>query len=394
MQLLVSVGVLASACANEPLVTSQTESASTVSDFTGSTGCTTAVVIGLSKQIADEAGCESSSSFVSFEGAPGITLASNAVLPYLVKSARDDLQKVAASNPITVTSAQRSIAQQYLLYHWYLQGRCGITIAANVGNSNHEGGRAVDLSNYGTRVSAMAAHGWSHDVAGDAVHFDHTASVDDRGLDTKAFQVLWNRNHPADQITADGAYGPMTETRLRQSPATGFAIGPTCAGHNLVASVVSVDGPDRVAPGTVAHYTIIINNTGVANWPATTKLEITGSHPSPLHDPSWTSATTVTTLGEIVKPRAQTTVDFDVLTPMVTTETPITQVFDLDDGGVNFGTIKLALTVALDGATNPSTDAGDVTGGGCDAGGGAGPIALALPALLLAGRRRRNRPGN
>ena len=177
------------------------------------------------------------------------------------------------------------------------------------------------------------------DVAGDAVHFDHTAAVDDRGLDTKAFQVLWNRHHPADQITADGAYGPMTETRLRQSPATGFAIGPTCAGHDLVASVVSVDGPDRVAPGTVAHYTIIIKNTGVANWPATTK-------------------------------------------------------FDLDDGGESFGTIKLALRVALDGATNPSTDAGDVTGGGCSAGGGTGPIALALPALLLARRRRRNRPGN
>ena len=399
VQLVVmSVGVLASACASEPLVTSETESASTVSDFSGSTGCTTAVVVGLSKQIADEAGCESSSSFVSFEGAPGITLASNAVLPYLVKSARDDLQKVAATNPITVTSAQRSIAQQYLLYNWYLQGRCGITAAATVGTSNHEGGRAVDLSNYATRVSAMAAHGWAHDVAGDDVHFDHTASVDDRGLDTKAFQVLWNRNHPGDQIVEDGAYGAMTETRLKQAPATGFPIGPTCAPRNLMASVVSIDGPDRVAPGTVAHYAFIIKNTGIADWPVTTKLELVGAGPSQLHDVSWTSATVVTPLGAIVKAKAQIRVDFDVLTPMVTSETPITQIFELDDGGVNFGTINLALTVAPDGATSTSTststDAGDTLDGGCNAGGGGfGPLALVLPALLLA-RRRRNRPAN
>ena len=389
---LVSVGVLASACADQPAL-SETASASTVSDYTG-TGCSTAVVIGLSRQIADEAGCENPNSFVSFQGAAGITLASNAVLPYLVKGARDDLETVAAGSSLQVTSALRSIAQQYLLYNWYLQGRCGITAAATVGNSNHEGGRAVDLSNYSSRVSAMSAHGWAHDVAGDPVHFDHTSSPDNRGQDTKAFQVLWNRNHPADMIAEDGAYGPQTEARLKQSPATGFAIGPTCQTRDLMADVVSIDGPDRVAPSTVAHYTVVIKNTGQSDWPATTNLQIAAGDSSPLHDESWISDTVVTSLGAIVQAGNQITVDFDVMTPAVTEETPMTQIFQLDDGGTNFGTINLALTVAPGADPGTSSDGmdqmDDAGSAGCSASGGGGGsggwLVLLLPVLV---RRRR-----
>ncbi|MEO8840593.1 MAG: M15 family metallopeptidase [Kofleriaceae bacterium] len=392
MQLVVvSVGVLVSACTTEPAL-SETESASTVSDYTGSTGCSTAVVIGLSKQIADEAGCENPASFVSFSNTPGITLASNAVLPYLVKGARDDLEEVATGSSLTVTSALRSIAQQYLLYNWYVQGRCGITAAAHVGTSNHEGGRAVDLSNYSARISAMAAHGWAHDVAGDPVHFDHTASPDERGQDTKAFQVLWNRNHPNDLIAEDGAYGPATEARLKQAPATGFAIGPACH-TDLMASVVSIDGPDRVPPQTLAHYTIIIKNSGATPWPATTKLQIASGDASPLYDTSWTSATVVTTLGAIVDANQQTMIDMDVMTPMVTDETPLTQAFELDDAGTSFGTIDLALTVApgadMGTSGDPGDEAADDQSGGCSTtGGGAGWLGLAIPALMLRRRRR------
>ena len=380
---MVSVGAL-SGCADEPVL-SQTESASTVNDYAGSSGCSTAVVIGLSKQIAEEAGCESPNSFVSFKGAPGITLASNAVLPYLVKGARDDLQKVAASNSLTVTSALRSIAQQYLLYQWYVRGRCGITAAAMVGHSNHEGGRAVDLSNYAARISAMSAHGWAHDVAGDPVHFDHTSSPDERGQDTMAFQVLWNRNHPDDLIAEDGDYGPATEARLKQAPATGFAIGPACVAHDLMATVVSIDGPDRVPPQTLAHYTIIIQNTGTTAWPATTKLQIASGDSSPLYDASWMSPTVVTTVGAIVAPDRQTTVEMDVMTPAVADETPVSQDFELDDTGTSFGTITLALTVSHTGTSGDGNESDDQ--GGCSTGGGVGWLGLVLPALML--RRRR-----
>ena len=400
------MGVVASGCAaDQPAALSSTESASTVASY-GSSGCSTAVVIGLSKQIAEEAGCENPASFVSFDGAPGVTLTSNAVLPYLVVGARDDLEKVAANNSLQVTSALRSIAQQWLLVQWFNEGRCGITAAAAVGHSNHEGGRAVDLSNYSSRISAMSAHGWAHDVAGDPVHFDHTSSPDDRGQDTKSFQVLWNKNNPGDQIATDGAYGPQTEARLKQAPATGFAIGATCTTHQFSADVVSINGPDQAPPETVVHYTVMIKNSGSATWPATTELQIAGGDSSPLHDASWSSATVVTTLGNEIAMGDTATLDFDVLTPPETTETPVTQAFQLADGGTMFGTVSLALTVAPGadpGASSDGNDSGDsgsdsggkddgagsdASSAGCNAGGGAGWLALVLPALVLRRRRR------
>jgi Synergist-CTERM protein sorting domain-containing protein len=78
----------------------------------------------------------------------------------------------------------------------------------------------------------------------------------------------------------------------------------------------------------------------------------------------------------------------------------MTQVFQLDDSGTNFGTINLALTVSPD-ANGQSGDGGDTgdtgddggdagTGnGGCSTSGGTlGWLALALPALVLRRRRR------
>ena len=46
---------------------------------------------------------------------------------------------------MSINSAFRTVAQQYLLYAWYKQGRCGIGLAATPGNSNHEQGLAVDI---------------------------------------------------------------------------------------------------------------------------------------------------------------------------------------------------------------------------------------------------------
>ena len=160
--------------------TSEVASAVTVSS-TVTTSCTTAVVIGLSSQIADEVGCMSPNSLVRFAASSGISITSNAVLPYLAANAKADLMAV---GDVQINSAFRTVAQQYLLLQWFNLGRCGITAAAAVGRSNHESGRAVDLANYSTRVTAMANRGWAHDVAGDPVHFDHLSSPDIRGKDT------------------------------------------------------------------------------------------------------------------------------------------------------------------------------------------------------------------
>ena len=391
-----AMGLAASACAtsgDEQVAT--TASASTVADYIYS-GCTTAVVIGLSKQIAEEAGCENPDSFAPFTATGGITFTSSAVLPFLVKGARDDLQAVAAGSPVEINSALRTIAQQYLLYQWYLAGRCGITAAATVGHSNHEGGRAVDLENYDARISAMAANGWAHDVPGDPVHFDHTSSPDDRGQDVKAFQTLWNLNHPGDTIAVDGDYGPQTEARLKQSPATGFPQGPSCtAGPALAADVVSVSGPDLAPPATRVHYTIVVKNTGSTAWPASTQLEVPDAS-SPLFDDSWLSQTVVTALGADVAPGDTATLDFDVTTPAADAKTPVAQALVLDDGGTTFGSIQLALTVvpgmsspaSADGDDHGGDQAGEVSGGCAAGGGGAGWLALVLPALVVRRRRR------
>jgi hypothetical protein len=375
-------------CTTEDPDLSQTESAATVADY-GSTGCSTAVVIGLSKQIAQEADCEHPGNFVAFTATGGITITSNAVLPYLDKTARDDLKKVAAASPIQVNSALRTLAQQYLLYRWYQEGRCGITAAATVGNSNHEGGRAVDLANYSTRISAMSAHGWAHDVPGDDVHFDHTASTDHRGEDVHAFQVLWNENHPNDTIAADGAYGPQTEARLKMSPATGFAMGPSCGTQQtLDLDVVSVDGPDRAAPATQVHYAITVKNTGNTTWPATTKLIVKSGMASPLHDASWTSDSTVTALTASVDAGKTATLDLDVMTPAADAETPVTEVFQLEDGTTKFGDIELALTVVPGDMGPQSSDGGDTQDGGCNAGGSGAGLLVGFAAMLVRRRRR------
>lgn len=74
----------------------------------------------------------------------------NGCFNFLQAPAADALARAAGSKHdfITLNSAFRSSAEQYLLYNWYLQHRCGIPLAAKPGTSNHEGGRAIDTSKF------------------------------------------------------------------------------------------------------------------------------------------------------------------------------------------------------------------------------------------------------
>ena len=378
-------------CTTDDETFSQVESFATVSSYTTST-CSTAVVIGLSKQIADEIGCANPTGLVKFTAGGNLQITSNAVLPYLGATAKTDLLAVASNHVVQVNSAFRTVAQQYLLYRWYQLGRCGITAAATPGNSNHESGRAVDLANYSSLISAMSAKGWSHDVPGDDVHFDHLSSPDIRGRDVLAFQRLWNRNHPADKIAEDGDYGPATESRLKMSPSEGFPIGPGCTGtHGL--DVVSVVGPDRAPPQTRVHYALTLKNSGTITWPATTKLQLASGTSSTLYDSSWTSQTVITTLGAEIAAGKTGTIDLDVTTPAADAELPVMQDLTLNDGGTKFGDIQLALTVVPGMSDDESGDGSEVSGdtsGGCNAGRGASGSG-ALLVLALAGLIRRRR---
>jgi len=239
---IVLAALVVTAC-TQPEDITYGESSSEISVGTAVTSsCSTATVRGLSIQIAQEVECMSPTSLVKLSPTTRIKFASSAVLPYMHSRAKADLVSAANVASLSVNSGYRTVAQQYLLYRWDQLGRCGIAVAATPGNSNHESGRAVDLGNWSSRVGVMGSHHWSHSVPGDPVHFDNTRSPDNRGQDVKAFQRLWNRNHPGDKISVDGDYGPQTAARLKKSPGTGFAKGAFCKaverGTDLLATLL------------------------------------------------------------------------------------------------------------------------------------------------------------
>ncbi len=391
--IVLAAGALVTGCTEPDLEYSQVESYATVQTYV-TTSCSTAVVIGLSKQIADEVGCVNPTGLVKFTAGGNLQITSNAVLPYLSAQGAQDLKDVAQGRIVQVNSAFRTVAQQYLLYRWNQLGRCGITAAATPGSSNHESGRALDLNNYSSLIGAMGAQGWAHTVPGDPVHFDHLSSPDIRGRDVAAFQRLWNRNHPDDLIAEDGSYGPATEARLRMAPSEGFPIGPTCLGTRDL-DVVSINGPDRVAPMQRIHYSMTLKNSGTALWPSTTKLRLAMGTESSLYDASWTSATVVATLGASIEAGKTGTVDFDVMTPASDTELPVFQELVLDDGGTKFGDIQLAMTVVPgldpDGeSSDGSEDVQDIQGG-CNAGGATGGWLMLFALGLFVRKRQRGK---
>ena len=102
-------------------------------------GCSTDVAIGLTLQIANE---------MDNMGYTFTTLDTKWIrcdspcVPMLQTQSANSLRNVAIekNNFMTLTSAWRSAAQQYLLYKWNNDGICGIGLAAKPGSSNHEGG--------------------------------------------------------------------------------------------------------------------------------------------------------------------------------------------------------------------------------------------------------------
>lgn len=184
------------------------------------TGCATSVAQGLTDEITAELGAMGYS-FKSLD--PSWVKCSSACS--LQSSAADALVSATKSKNdyITLNSAFRSAAQQYLLYQWYNKGICGIGLAAVPGTSNHEGGRAVDTSYYSYWLSTLANYGWVHSYPdSDPVHFDYLAAADIRSQNLKAFQKLWNANNPSAKISEDGIYGPATENALYNSPCGGW----------------------------------------------------------------------------------------------------------------------------------------------------------------------------
>ena len=194
--------------------------------------CTTTAVKGLAVQLVEEIQCLRPSTFSRIDNMPGLALGS-AVFPYLQTKAAQELvaAQKARGTTMSINSALRTLPQQFLLYRWYQTGRCGIGLAASPGTSNHEGAIAVDIDDTAGWRASMTNKGFRWLGASDPVHYDFVGggTVDLKGLSVKAFQRLWNRNHPTDLIAEDGAYGAGTETRLSQSPVGGFPKGANCS---------------------------------------------------------------------------------------------------------------------------------------------------------------------
>ena len=197
------------------------------------TACSTAGAAGLSEQLLAEVECMRPGTLSSIAGIPGLGLNAG-VLSKLNRGAAGALRTAVAGSSLTLNSATRSTAQQYILYYWYEHGRCTgvVSLAARPGRSNHESGLAIDTSAYSSWKTRLANQGFRWLGSSDPVHFDYAGSgaVDIRPLAVKAFQRLWNRNHPGDRIAEDGAWGPATASRMDRAPAGGFDVGANCGG--------------------------------------------------------------------------------------------------------------------------------------------------------------------
>ncbi len=132
---------------------------------------------------------------------------------------------------ITITAGYRDVAMQYYS-RWYKENCSSSFNAAIPGNSNHQGGRAIDVRYYDYWRSILLSHGFEHPIPTDEPHFellgDETFRAESdalKQLSLVAFQRLWNRNNPGDMIDTDGVYGPTTKDRLGNSPVDGFELG-------------------------------------------------------------------------------------------------------------------------------------------------------------------------
>jgi len=236
---LVAVAAAASACA--PGAEAEPDDAADVAEALtpGSVGamilsprCSTTVVRGLTDQLVDELKCLAPGALSRIDGIPGVELDPDAY-PWLQTPAARSLAAAQRDlgQTIKVNSALRTLPQQYLLYRWYRNDRCGISLAAKVGESNHEEGLAVDLDSHGPTIRrGMARHSYEWLGASDAVHFDYKGDdgVAIQGASVRAFKRLWNRNHPDKKLPVNDTYDAKTEAYLKESPADGFPIGARC----------------------------------------------------------------------------------------------------------------------------------------------------------------------
>ena len=189
-------------------------------------------VSGLSRQIIAQMNTLQTGILIDFESLPGISSSGEAHLNlYLQAGAKETLRAAlregTSKQPnlkMTINSAYRTVAQQHVLYQAFRRDPKLIPLAAKPGNSNHENGLAIDVSNYQVWKPYLLAHGWQWLGGNDPVHFFENNGRDDvNNLGVKAFQTLWNKYNPTDLMTVDGNFGDQTAAKMDRSPIAGFS---------------------------------------------------------------------------------------------------------------------------------------------------------------------------
>ncbi len=192
----------------------------------------TSKVVALSRQIIAQTNTLFGSILFNFESlANGTKLVipkSGSMNPFLQAGARDSLRQVLNDHPnrtMKINSAYRTVAQQHVLYQLYklTDGRL-VGLAARPGRSNHEDGLALDIEEWQEWQSDLTNDNWSWQGSDDEVHYSYEIGNNAMGdLGVQAFQSLWNKFNPQDQIDVDGDFGPQTAARMDKCPVEGFS---------------------------------------------------------------------------------------------------------------------------------------------------------------------------
>jgi len=197
-----------------------------VGKLTDAPGESTAIANGLSQQIIHQMNLIIPNVLVSFDD---LNIdAGEAAYPLVQQQAKQALQKAIQERgqKMLLNSGYRTIAQQFLLYSWYY----GTIPVAPVGASNHQDGLAIDIEDPRGWEPYLEKYGW-YPLPGDPPHFDFdpngTQGTKELGKTAVlAFQQLWNKNNPSEQLEDDGLYGGNTASALSRAPAQGFAKAP------------------------------------------------------------------------------------------------------------------------------------------------------------------------
>lgn len=228
--------------------------------------CDTGLVRGLNLQIIAVLNSLVPNVLIDFTDIEGVVAEGDKNNPFLQAAAKRSLQISVAerrrdegsSVKLIVNSAYRTVAQQFVLNLQFRQvsNKCGIQAVAPPGSSNHESGLALDIQDHLGWRKYLEAHSYVWFGSKDKPHFDYrffAATREDIGtLGVKAFQTLWNKYNPTDQIKDDGVFGPQTEARLKESPAEGFG--------NPFPRVLSLETPPMTGDDVRKVQEALVNN--------------------------------------------------------------------------------------------------------------------------------------